>query len=92
MMESQFDKIMKSDDSDVELKFVHDVNGTPLCPGHPKICLGNGEFEGFECCCDECDHLMTCFPNWETDVVKIDLKQAEKNLDEALKRITMDEK
>lgn len=40
---------------------VRDVTSTPLTPGQPKICLGNGEFPGFECCCDECDYLGKCF-------------------------------
>ena len=42
--------------ADVEL--VRDVSGTPLAPGYPKICLGNGDFPGFECCCDNCDHYL----------------------------------
>lgn len=25
-------------------------------------CPGNGEHLGIECCCDECDHYLTCFP------------------------------
>ena len=41
-----------------------DITGTPICPGHPKICLGSGEFPGFPLCCDECDYLGECFPNW----------------------------
>ena len=27
-------------------------------------CLGNGEHPGYECCCDECDHYLFCFPEW----------------------------
>ena len=46
---------------------VIDVTGTPLCPGHPKICLGSGEFPGFPLCCDECDYLGACFPDWNKD-------------------------
>lgn len=38
----------------------------PLTPSfHGKDCLGNGEHEGIECCCDECDHYLTCFPDWK---------------------------
>ena len=37
-----------------------DVTGVELTPGEPDVCLGNGE-QGFECCCDECDHLLLCF-------------------------------
>ena len=42
--------------------FERDVTGTWLCPGEPKLCLGNGSFPGIECCCDECDHYLKCFP------------------------------
>lgn len=35
---------------------------TPSSEG--KDCLGNGEHPGIECCCDECDYYLTCFPNW----------------------------
>lgn len=34
-----------------------------------RECLGNGEWPGYECCCDECDHYLTCFP--EHAAVKI---------------------
>lgn len=44
---------------DVEL--VKDITGTTLTPGHPKMCLGNGDFPGFECCCDNCDYYLKCF-------------------------------
>ena len=42
-----------------------DVTGTLICPGLPKICLGSGNFPGFECCCDECDHLARCLADGE---------------------------
>lgn len=46
-----------------------DPTGTPLTPSfHGKDCLGNGEHIGIECCCDECDHYLTCFPDWEDSV------------------------
>ena len=45
-----------------DLPVVIDVTGTPLCPGHPKICLGSGDFPGFDCCCDSCDFYLACFP------------------------------
>ena len=35
--------------------------GILLSPGNPQKCLGNGEHEGFECCCDECDYFLLCF-------------------------------
>ena len=28
------------------------------------VCLGNGE-QGFECCCDECDYYLLCFPEFD---------------------------
>ena len=40
---------------------VIDVTGTELTPGKPRVCLGNGE-QGFECCCDECNYFLLCFP------------------------------
>ena len=33
-------------------------------PGEPTVCLGNGE-QGFECCCDECDYYLLCFPEFD---------------------------
>lgn len=44
-----------------DVEIVKDVTGTPLTPGHPKMCLGNGGFPGFEICCDECDYYLKCF-------------------------------
>lgn len=42
-------------------KNVIDITGIKLTPQNPSVCLGNG-MQGFECCCDECDHLLLCFP------------------------------
>ena len=42
-----------------------DVTGAELKPGKPAECKGNGEHEGYECCCDECDFYLECFPDWE---------------------------
>ena len=49
-------------EADVEVPSLErDVTGTPICPGHPKMCLGSGDFAPmFECCCDECDYLELC--------------------------------
>ena len=44
-------------------KKVIDVTGVELTPGEPSVCLGNGE-QGFECCCDECDYFLLCFPEY----------------------------
>lgn len=34
---------------------------------HGAECAGNGQHEGIECCCDECDHYITCFPDWNEE-------------------------
>ena len=44
-------------------KKVVDITGVELTPGEPAVCLGNGE-RGFECCCDECDYYLLCFPEF----------------------------
>lgn len=39
--------------------------GTKLTPSYQgKECLGNGSWPGYECCCDECDFFLTCFPDF----------------------------
>lgn len=39
--------------------------GTKLTPSyHGEHCLGSGEYAGHECCCDECDHFLNCFPDY----------------------------
>ena len=61
-----FDKILE-ENADVDVPTLErDVTGTPICPGHPKLCLGSGDFPGFECCCDECDYFLACFPEYDT--------------------------
>ena len=45
-------------------KKVIDITGIELTPGEPDVCLGNGE-QGFECCCDECDYYLICFPEFD---------------------------
>ncbi len=40
-----------------------DITGVEITPGKPDVCLGNGEL-GFECCCDECDYYLLCFPEF----------------------------
>ena len=42
---------------------VTDITGVELTPGKPLVCLGNGD-QGFECCCDECDYFLLCFPEF----------------------------
>ena len=43
---------------------VIDVTSVELTPGKPFVCLGNGD-RGFECCCDECDCFLLCFPEYD---------------------------
>ncbi|MBQ9744536.1 MAG: hypothetical protein IJW19_05365 [Clostridia bacterium] len=35
-----------------------------LIPGEPDACPENGE-HGSECCCDECDCYLLCFPEFD---------------------------
>ena len=44
-----------------------DITGIELMPGEPTVCLGNGE-QGFECCCDECDYFLLCFPEFDIKI------------------------
>ena len=48
-------------------KKVIDITGIELKPGEPDACLGNGE-QGFECCCDECDYFLLCFPEFDLKI------------------------
>lgn len=42
-----------------------DVTGTPLTPSRQgNKCLGNGEHLEYECCCDECNYYLKCFPQY----------------------------
>lgn len=42
--------------------------GISLMPNfHGKDCLGNGDFPDHECCCDECDYFLCCYPEYETN-------------------------
>ena len=50
--------------SKVGLKKTTDVIDVEITPGKPSVCLGNGE-QGFECCCDECDYYLLCFPEFD---------------------------
>ena len=46
-------------------KGVTDITNIELMPGEPTVCLGNGD-QGFECCCDECDYYLCCFPEFDS--------------------------
>lgn len=39
-----------------------DVTGVKLTPSsNGELCAGSGK-EKYECCCDECDYYLLCFP------------------------------
>ena len=46
-----------------------DITGVVLTPGAPTVCLGNGK-QGFACCCDECDHFLLCYPEFDPESKK----------------------
>ena len=48
----------------IQKKSVIDITGIELKPGQPSVRLGNGE-QGFECCCDECNYYLLCFPEFD---------------------------
>ena len=60
-------------------KRVIDIIGIELIPGEPTVCLGNGQ-EGFECCCDECDYFLLCFPEFNSKSEIINKTEIPKNL------------
>ena len=48
---------------------ITDITGTPLTPSRQgRKCLGNGENEDYECCCDECDYYLKCFPQFDIKI------------------------
>ena len=52
---------------DVTEDMIDPYTGILLTPGfHGELCLGNGEHDGYECCCDECNYYLICFPDWKT--------------------------
>ena len=55
-------------DKNIQKKVI-DITGIELTPGEPTVCLGNGE-QGFECCCDECDYFLFCFPEYDPFLVE----------------------
>ena len=45
-------------------KKITDITDIEILPGESTACPGNGE-GGFECCCDECDYFLLCFPEYD---------------------------
>ena len=58
-----FELVTKITHGNAGKELVIDPTGAILMPGDPEKCEGNGEHPDFECCCDECDHYLTCFPD-----------------------------
>ena len=52
-----------------------DITGIELSPGNPTACLGNGE-RGFECCCDECEWFLLCFPEFDVQIKKENITES----------------
>ena len=55
-------------DKNIQGKVV-DITDVELSPEKPDVCLGNGK-QGFECCCDECDYYLLCFPETDQKSIK----------------------
>ena len=62
-----------------------DITGIELTPGNPIICLGNGE-QGFECCCDECDYFLLCFPEFDVQIKEENIAESKDNTTKQLKK------
>ena len=54
-------------------KKIMDITGVELIPGEFADCFGNGK-SGIECCCDECDYFLLCFPEFDSRSKKQNLK------------------
>lgn len=52
--------------------------GTPLTPGKPEECFGNGNHRGFIQCCERCQHFQQCFSENTGAYVSIDILQKRK--------------
>ena len=51
---------------DLENDMTDPSTGILLTPSyHGEKCLGSGDFPEQECCCDECDYFLGCFPDWK---------------------------
>jgi len=55
-----------------------DITGIELTPGKPTVCLGNGE-QGFECCCDEWDCFLLCFPEFDVQIKGENIAESKDN-------------
>ena len=51
---------------DLENDMTDPSTGILLTPSyHGEKYLGSGDFPEQECCCDECDYFLGCFPDWK---------------------------
>jgi hypothetical protein len=50
---------------------VIDPTGTELTPGDPWNCLGGDNHPEHPLCCDECDHYLACFPEYQKEVDEV---------------------
>ena len=55
-------------DKKIQEKII-DITSIEITAGNPAVCIGNGE-QGFECCCDECDYFLLCFPEFDVKINK----------------------
>ena len=62
------------------IKKIMDITDIELTPGNPDICFGNGD-QGYECCCDECDHFLLCFPEFDIQVQEENLDASKDDTD-----------
>ena len=47
---------------------ITDITGTELIPGNCGLnCPGNGFHEEHPCCCDECDYMMCCLEDHNSE-------------------------
>ena len=46
---------------------ITDITDIELTSGKLAVCQGNGE-QGFECCCDECNYFLLCFPEFDVQL------------------------
>lgn len=47
------------------VSFKKDYKLTPSPNG--EKCIGNGQNKDVECMCDECDHFLECYPEWNSE-------------------------
>ena len=52
------------------MKAMEEIPNEALTPSpHGQYCQHNGEHPGYECCCDECDFYLACFPDWHPGAI-----------------------